>query len=142
MSTETVRVVRRFQASAERVFDAWLDPAQAAKFLFATPHGSMQSVELDRAGFRIIERRDDQDFEHVGRFTTLERPRVLAFAFAAGLAGSLGPESAVRIELLPLVSGCEVTLAHEGVPSEFVVQGENSWAQMLANLDHNVRPDT
>jgi uncharacterized protein YndB with AHSA1/START domain len=142
MSTETVRVVRRFQASAERVFDAWLDPARAGKFLFATPNGELQSVEIDRNGFRIVERRDGRDFEHVGRYSTIERPRVLAFAFAAGLGGELSPETTVRVEIMPLASGCELTLAHEGVPSDFIEQGENSWALILAALDHNVQPDT
>lgn len=142
MSTETVRVVRRFQASAERVFDAWLDPARAAKFLFATPNGELQSVAIDREGFRIVERREGQDFEHVGRFRTVERPRVLAFAFAAGLAGELSPETTVRIEILPLASGCELTLTHDGVFSEYAERSESGWANLLAALDHAVRPDT
>ena len=44
MNTESrviVRVTHRFGHSPECVFDAWLDPAKAGKFLFATPAGRM-----------------------------------------------------------------------------------------------------
>ncbi len=145
MRSETLRVTRRFQASAEHVFDAWLDPARARKFLFATPRGEMQHVEIDPArGFRIVERRDGQDFVHVGRYVTVEHPHVLSFAFAAGLDGQpLGAETTVRVEITPLaVGGSELMLQHDGVPSDLIEQGERSWAMILANLDHQVRPDT
>ncbi len=48
-----VRVTRRFDASAERVFDAWLGPAKASRFLFATPAGQMVRADIDaRVGGR------------------------------------------------------------------------------------------
>src|SRR5262249_39504198 len=65
----TVRVTHRFTASPERVFDAWLDPAKAAKFLFATPTGRMVRAEIDpRVGgtFAFVDRRDGEDVEHTG----------------------------------------------------------------------------
>jgi uncharacterized protein YndB with AHSA1/START domain len=46
-SKATVRVSRHFEASAEHVFDAWLDPEKVGKFLFKTPAGEMQRVEID-----------------------------------------------------------------------------------------------
>ena len=42
-----LRVTRHFEASPERVFDAWLDPAQVGQFLFATPGGRSVRVEVD-----------------------------------------------------------------------------------------------
>lgn len=53
-------VTREFTALASRVFDAWLDPADARRFLFATPEGEMQQIEIDaRVGGKalIVERR-------------------------------------------------------------------------------------
>ncbi len=79
-------VTRDFAASPERVFDAWLDPAQAARFLFATPGGEMLQVEIDaRIGGRalIVERRPGGDARHRLQFETIERPRRLVFLFAA-----------------------------------------------------------
>ena len=34
-------ITHSFAAAPERVFDAWLDPAIARRFLFATPTGEM-----------------------------------------------------------------------------------------------------
>ena len=50
-----VRVTRRFAASSERVFDAWLNPEKARRFLFATESGQMTQVEIDaRVGARLL----------------------------------------------------------------------------------------
>jgi uncharacterized protein YndB with AHSA1/START domain len=56
----TIRVSRRYPQSTERVFDAWLDPAIAGKFLFATPAGQIVRAETDpRVGgaFCFVDRR-------------------------------------------------------------------------------------
>lgn len=47
--TEPVRVVvkRLFAASPERVFDAWLEPDAARKWLFATENGTIVRCEID-----------------------------------------------------------------------------------------------
>ena len=61
-------VITRLGFSIERVFDAWLDPSKASKFLFATPTGKIVRVEIDArvGGSFIIARRDGEDVEHVG----------------------------------------------------------------------------
>jgi uncharacterized protein YndB with AHSA1/START domain len=81
----TLRVTRSFFASPERVFDAWLNPAIARRFLFATPTGEMVRVDIDaRVGgkFLIVRRSDGEDMEHVGEYLAIERPRRLVFTFA------------------------------------------------------------
>ena len=68
-SLVSVRVSRHFPVSAERVFDAWIDPAVAARWLFATDGGRIVRAEVDaRVGgaFAFVDRRDGADVAHTG----------------------------------------------------------------------------
>ena len=132
---QTVRVSRQFTQSPERVFDAWLDPAKAGKFLFATPTGQMVRVEIEpRVGgsFCFVDRRADGDMGHFGEYVEIDRPRRLVFDFAL----SAMPENKTRvtIEIRPVGTGCELTLTHEGVPAEYAARTSHGWATILDGL--------
>src|SRR5262245_12202825 len=97
-----VRVRRRFSQSAERVFDAWLNPRLASRFLFATETGTMVRTEIDpRVGgrFTFVDRRDGQDVEHVGEYLEIDRPRRLVFSF--GVPQFSAEMTRVTIEIAP-----------------------------------------
>jgi uncharacterized protein YndB with AHSA1/START domain len=131
----TVQVSRRFEASAERVFDAWLDPERASKWLFAAPNGRMVRVEIDaRVGgkFNFTDRRDGEDVEHVGEYIEIDRPRRLVFTFAVPKYSTV--VTRVTIDIVPLASGCELTLTHDGVLPEYVEGGKAGWTMILDGL--------
>jgi uncharacterized protein YndB with AHSA1/START domain len=131
----TVRVTCRFDAPPERVFDAWLDPKIAAKFLFATPSGRMVRAEIDaRVGgkFAFVDRRDGEDIEHVGDYLDIDRPRRLAFTFAVPKFSS--QSTSVSIDIVPDDAGCAVTLTHAGVLPDYASRTEEGWTRILDGL--------
>jgi len=110
-------VSRFFSVPAERVFDAWLDRASVGRWLFATPGGEMQRVEMDaRANgkFVIVEKRGPALAEHFGTYHVIERPGRLVFSFA------MNPEdkpTRVTVRIEPMSVGCKLTLTHELSPA-------------------------
>jgi uncharacterized protein YndB with AHSA1/START domain len=131
----TVRVTHRFTASPERVFDAWLDPAKAARFLFATPTGQMVRAEIDgRVGgkFVFVDRRDGEDVEHTGTYLTIERPRRLVFTFVVPKFST--EATTVIVEIVPDGTGCSLTLTHQGVWREFAERTAGGWSRILEGV--------
>jgi len=131
----TVQVTRRFSASAERVFDAWLDPNSAGKWLFATPTGKMVKVKIDaRVGgsYIIVEQRDGVDVEHTGEYLEIDRPRRLVFTLKVPKYSQ--ENTKLTIEIRPLESGCELTLTHEGVLPDYIASTTSGWNMILYQL--------
>jgi len=129
-----VRVTHRFDASAERVYDAFLDPARAGKFLFATPTGQIVRCEIDaRVGgtFTIVDRRDEEDVVHTGEYLALERPRRIVFTLWVPKYSV--EKDSVTIDIAPLAKGCELTLTHEtrAKDARAVEGAQEGWAAIL-----------
>jgi uncharacterized protein YndB with AHSA1/START domain len=130
-----VRVTHHFNASPERVFDAWLDPKTAGKWLFATPTGQMVRVEIDaRVGgnFVIVDRRNGEDVEHTGEYLEIDRPRRLVFTFGVPKYSPLFTKVTIEIEIAS--SGCDLSLTQENVPPEYLDSNEKGWIGILAGL--------
>jgi len=136
-TTTTVRATHRYDAPPGRVFDAWLDPKVAGKFLFATPTGTMIRAETDpRVGghFTFVDRRPDMgDVEHVGTYLEIDRPRRLVFEFA--VPAYEPTRTKITLDFAPDGEGCRLTLTHEGVFEEYVKQTEHGWGMILGSLE-------
>ncbi|MHA6204141.1 SRPBCC family protein [Dyella soli] len=133
--TRTLRIARHFDVDAGRVFDAWLDPATAGRWLFATESGEMVRVDIDArigGGFVLTDRRDGEDVEHVGTYLEIDRPRRLVFTFAVPKYSAV--HTRVAIELTPAGDGCELVLTHEGVLPAWAEATEQGWGMILAGL--------
>jgi uncharacterized protein YndB with AHSA1/START domain len=141
MTEREVRIKKRFDVAADRVFAAWLDRRLAPQFLFATPDGEMVEVELDPVvggAFNFTERRDGKDVAHIGRYLEIDPPRRLVFEFRV----SVGPPESTRvtIEITPTDGGgCELSLVHEGVPEEFAQRDQHGWQTIVDELDRVLR---
>jgi uncharacterized protein YndB with AHSA1/START domain len=135
-----IRIGQRFEAPAERVFEAWLDPAMAGTWLFATASRPMAHVEIDPrvgGGFRLREGAGDANTEYRGRYVEIVPPRRLVFT----LAMKSGPKVATRVtaEIVPRKTGCELKLTHENVPPDHASRIEGRWAGMLYGLGTRLR---
>jgi uncharacterized protein YndB with AHSA1/START domain len=112
--TVVVHVTHRFDASAERVYDAFIDPSRASKFMFATATGQIVRCDIDaRVGgtYTIVDRRDGEDVVHTGTYLALERPRRIVFTLSVEKYSK--DTDTVTIEITRLRKGCEVTITHE-----------------------------
>ena len=133
------RVVRSFTANAERLFDAWFDPALIGQWMFgpALREEEVLHIQVDpRVGgaFSFLVRRNGQDIDHVGKYLAIDRPKHLAFTW--GVAPDTGEGSRVTVEITPLDTGCDLTLTHELTPewTEFVERCQEAWTKMLGAL--------
>jgi len=131
-----VRVTQRYSAPAERVFDAWIDPAVAGRWLFAIASRPAERVKINaRVGgaFQFVERGRGSDVMHKGVYLELERPHRLAFTLSGRTdAGNRGP---VRVAIVPLDKGCELNLIQEKVLPDQARRIEGRWSGMLYGLD-------
>ena len=142
-----VHETHSFNVPAERVFDAWFNPAQAGRFLFATRTGVVMHCEIDPqvgGSFVVTDRRPNPDgdesfFEaqHRGTYVEIDRPRRIAFDFTVDPYGD--HMTRVTIDILPSGNGCELFLTHDlGVSddaSTYVERTRRGWSAMLRQLE-------
>lgn len=69
-----IRVTQRYDAPSARVFDAWLDPSVAGRWLFATASRPMTRVEIDPrvdGSFRFVDWRDGETAAYTGEYIAI-----------------------------------------------------------------------
>lgn len=131
-----VCVKRHFAASAERVFDAWLNAEMLQRWMFGPAVRDEEIVRLSidarvDGEFSFVVRRQDTEIDHVGTYLEIDRPRRLVFTW--GIAGESTDGSRVVIAIVPDGSGCELTLTHEMDPkwAEYADRTQAGWSKML-----------
>jgi len=149
MAKTEVRVTHRYNnVSAQRVFDAWLTPALAGRFLFATRTGNILHCEIDAqvgGSFTVTDRRPvadgDESFyeaQHRGLFVEIDPPSRLAFDLS--IEPHAEAPTRVTVDVVPLgTSLCDLVLTHDLGESEHAravaERTRQGWENMLTQLD-------
>ena len=136
-------VLRRFDLSAERVFNAWFDPLWLGRWMCGPEVGDEHIVSLTldaRVGgkFSFVVNRQGTEVNHVGEYLELDRPRLLVFTWA--IRDRLPETSRVIVEITPRDSGCEVKLTHvmgDGWSAQ-VDQAADAWSKVLDALEEAI----
>jgi two-component system cell cycle response regulator DivK len=132
---------RRFEAPAERLFDAWIDPETTGEWLFRTPEGEKVRAEIDpRVGgrYEIVERRGGEEVLHAGVYEAMERPERLVFTLRVPKYSD--HEDRVSISIRPADEGCDLTLTQTRDPEAPASrdQIEAGWRTLLGALAERV----
>lgn len=136
-----------YNLPCERVFDAWLTPALAGRFLFASRMGNIMHCEIDpRVGgaFTVTDRRPNPDgdesfFEaqHRGVYVEIDRPRRIVFDFC--VEPYADATSRVTIEISSSGTGCDLMLTHDlgddADAASYADRTRRGWSAMLRQLE-------
>ena len=140
-----VVITRTFDALRERVFAAWTDPAQAARWM--GPHGfTTISCEMDvRPGGRW--RRSMRAPAGTvscksGVYREVRAPERLVFTYAdEDAAGNTGPETVVTVTFAEVAGKTELTLHHAFLATVALRQSHHQgWAGSLDRLAGHLAP--
>jgi uncharacterized protein YndB with AHSA1/START domain len=144
-STSTIRLHRTLRAPAERVYQAFLDPAAMCKWL--PPHGFTGSVhEMDArvgGGYRMSFTNFGTGSSHSfgGKYVELTPHKTIRYTDRFD-DPNLPGEMQVTISLKPVLCGTDLSIVQEGVPA--VIPAEMcylGWQESLALLAHLVEPE-
>lgn len=144
-SARMLRLTRRFEASPERVFDAWLNPEVARRWLFTSPVDEANTATLNTSvggNWTICARRGGIDYTAVGEYLEIDRPHRLVFTFAMP---QFSPNmDRITVEFTPSGSGCQMSFTQEGVdiaeelrhvPDGVEGGSERGWKEMFDLLN-------
>lgn len=137
-TSKAVTVTRTFKARPERVFAAFEDPAEMARWM-RQPDSKTEVEELDvREGGAVLVQMswaNGMSIRLRGTFQRVERPSLLEFTWA--MEGDDANKGVVTVELEPHGTGTELTLTHEGLTGPALAQskaGWNGWFDRLTEL--------
>ena len=132
LSLTTSRVIN---ASPERIFDAWLDPAMLMRFMTPGPGMTAPKATNDPVvggRFDILMKAGDQEIPHAGTYMEIDRPKRLVFTWESPFSME---GSTVTLDLALVEGGTEVTLTHVKFPSEESRDNHNAgWTAILEAL--------
>jgi uncharacterized protein YndB with AHSA1/START domain len=135
MASAAVVVRRVIAASAEDLFDAWLDPEALAQWMRpGTIISTVARVDPRVGGaYEITMQGQDGAYVTKGVYRVIERPRRLVFTWVSGPAEN--KETLVTVDFVRVDQRTEVIVTHEQLPESAMPSHRNGWTSGLEHLD-------
>ena len=135
MASAAVVVRRVIAASAEDLFDAWLDPEALAQWMRpGTIISTVARVDPRVGGaYEITMQGQDGAYVTKGLYRVIERPRRLVFTWVSGPAEN--KETLVTVDFVRVDQRTEVIVTHEQLPESAMPSHRNGWTSGLEHLD-------
>jgi uncharacterized protein YndB with AHSA1/START domain len=141
----SLRVSKIIAASRERLFRAWTDPKQLARWWHLQGEGwSFLDAEVDLrvgGGYRLgMTGPDGKTYVAVGEYREIHVPTRLLFSWHWVTASGRGPETLVTVEFNRTTDEeTEVVLTHTRLADEQTAAGFRSgWSQLLTLLNEHI----
>ena len=132
----STQVIRRFNVSPEKVFDAWLDKALLEKWQFVALYPDTARLDVDArvgGGYKFSEWIWGEEYVRSGTYIEIDRPRRLVIDESYPKHGE--NVGRMTVDIAPRQEGCELTLT-VGAPScersQYAIR--YGWAIVLEKL--------
>jgi uncharacterized protein YndB with AHSA1/START domain len=135
LASAAVVVRRVIAASAEDLFDAWLDPEALAQWMRpGTINSTVARVEPRVGGsYEITMQGQSGPIVHKGVYRAIERPKRLVFTWISGPTEN--KETLVTVDFVRVDKRTEVIVTHEQLPESAMPSHRNGWTSGLEHLD-------
>lgn len=135
LAPATVVVRRTIAATAEELFDAWLDPVAVGLWMRPSAIRRTEAKIDPRVGgrYEIQMHSDTEDYPHSGEYRVIDRPRRLVFTWIS--RGTEGRETLVTVDFLPMAQRTEVVVTHERLPDAARESHTNGWTSGIERLE-------
>jgi uncharacterized protein YndB with AHSA1/START domain len=135
LASAAVVVRRTIAASAEDIFDAWLDPVALAEWMRpGTIRSTVATVEPRVGGrYEIMMQGESGAIPHSGMYRVIDRPKRLVFTWQSPHSGP--NETLVTVDFLRAGKATEVVVTHEMLPEDARPAHSRGWTSGLEHLD-------
>jgi len=135
MTDLSLKTSRKIAAPAQKLFEAWLDPAMLAKFMRPAPHMPAPTCSTDPVEggrFDILMVADGTELPHAGTYQEISRYSRLVFTWESPFSVE---GSTVTVEFDEVDGETEVTLTHVKFPSDESRDNHTAgWTAILEKL--------
>jgi len=138
MKLTNINLTRQIPASPDEVFDVWIDPEHPGGPWYSPQNDKQQSKtifpepKVDGLFCHVVIA-GGQSWVHYGRFTQLERGKVVEHTWVC--EATKGRESMVLATFEPKDGGTLVKLVHSGIPDDEEGRGQEAgWKWILGAL--------